>query len=397
MFKSIWTYPWDLADCGIDNVLDELAMIGINDISFTTSYHAGRFLQVRSPIRKSYFPEDGVLYYPATLERFNNLRVKPRISKFQNENKDFTSTLIQKTQDRGMTISGWTVCLHNTRLGYEHPEICVHNAFGDTIFYNQCPSNDDVREYIIALIEDIDVSLPLKSIQLESMNFMGFAHEYHHEKDGICLSAYEDFLFSLCFCESCMTKGENAGIDMHYVRLWVKEQITKNINGNRLLASKIDLLQDGMSLFSEFPKITEFLHWRSNMVSTLVKDVKSKVQNSDLYFLSLLTNRDSWLYGVNLQELSQYCDGIVICSYDCNSKSARDDIRTSRAEFQPKTKIITGMRAFYPEYHDEHMFVEKVQNVLKESKDGFIFYNYGLIPKTQLDWVRKAIEVCNQC
>ena len=35
------------------------------------------------------------------------------------------------------------------------PDACVHNAFGDTVYYNQCPSNPDVRTYMTALVDDV--------------------------------------------------------------------------------------------------------------------------------------------------------------------------------------------------------------------------------------------------
>ena len=51
------------------------------------------------------------------------------------------------------------------------------------------------------------------------------------------------------------------------------------------------------------------------------------------------------------------------------------------------------MRAFYPEYPSKDSFVQKVRSILNESQDGFIFYNYGLIPKNQLEWIREAMAV----
>lgn len=391
----MWSYPWDFVDCGVDVVLDEMQSVGLNDVSLITSYHAGRFLQVRSPVRKSYFPEDGVLYYPGSLERFKNLRIQPKIGQFQMEHPDFFSNLISKAHERKMTISGWTVCLHNTRLGYEYPDSCVHNAFGDTIYYNQCPANDDVRQYMVALLGDVDRCLPLESIQLESMNYMGFAHEYHHEKDGVGLTAYEDFLLSLCFCESCMRKGKAAGIDMDSVRTWVRNQIYAYLNNDRHAISSHGFFQQGLAFFSERPEMLAYLRWRSSIITSLVQEVRSNGFRSELYFLSLLTNRDSWLYGVNLADVSNFCDGIVICSYDSSAEQAVQDIQLSRKEFNPQTKIVTGMRAFYPEYANESSFVQKVKSVLDASRDGFIFYNYGLIPRSQLEWVRQATAVIN--
>ena len=64
---SMWTYPWDVRDLGLETVERDLVeRAGLNMISLATSYHAGRFLQPRSPCRKAYFPEDGTIYFKPT-------------------------------------------------------------------------------------------------------------------------------------------------------------------------------------------------------------------------------------------------------------------------------------------------------------------------------------------
>ena len=67
MEASMWAYPWDLEDCGMGRALDEMQESGLTGVSMITSYHAGRFLCVRSPKRKVYYPEDGTIYYPTDM------------------------------------------------------------------------------------------------------------------------------------------------------------------------------------------------------------------------------------------------------------------------------------------------------------------------------------------
>ena len=64
MHLSMWTYPWDIQDQGLAGTVADLReRAGLNTISLATSYHAGRFLQPRSPVGKAYFPEDGTVYF----------------------------------------------------------------------------------------------------------------------------------------------------------------------------------------------------------------------------------------------------------------------------------------------------------------------------------------------
>ena len=64
---SVWAYPWDLHDIGLDRALGLLADQGVTMVSLATSYHAGRFLQPGNPKRRVYFPEDGTVYYQPDL------------------------------------------------------------------------------------------------------------------------------------------------------------------------------------------------------------------------------------------------------------------------------------------------------------------------------------------
>ena len=61
---AIWTYPWDILDLGIGQVIADVRdRAGLNGINLATSYHADRFFQPRSPARMTYFPEDGTIYF----------------------------------------------------------------------------------------------------------------------------------------------------------------------------------------------------------------------------------------------------------------------------------------------------------------------------------------------
>ena len=81
MHRSMWTYAWDILDLGFDAALGELRdRAGLNSVSLASSYHAGRFLQPRSPKRKVYFPEDGTIYFHPTPARWEGLAIQPKVA-----------------------------------------------------------------------------------------------------------------------------------------------------------------------------------------------------------------------------------------------------------------------------------------------------------------------------
>ena len=143
MHLSMWTYPWDLEDLGLDAAIAELSgEARLNTISLATAYHAGRFLQARSPVRRAYFPEDGTIYFKPTPRRWEGLKIAPKVASIV-ERRDILGELVARRDAGGMRVSCWTVCLHNTRIGMLHPEVVTRNAFGDANSYNLCPSHPD--------------------------------------------------------------------------------------------------------------------------------------------------------------------------------------------------------------------------------------------------------------
>ena len=155
MQNAIWTYAWDVLDLGLERVLGELRdRAGLNGISLASSYHAGKFFQPRSPLRKTYFPEDGTIYFRPRSDRFGALAIQPKVAAMVEERGDVLDALIRERDRTGLSVNAWTVCLHNTRLGLLHPEACCRNAFDDVARYNLCPSHPDARAYAVALVAE---------------------------------------------------------------------------------------------------------------------------------------------------------------------------------------------------------------------------------------------------
>ncbi len=223
MRLAMWTYPWDVLDCGVATVERDLTeRAGLNAISLASSYHAGRFFQPRSPRRKVYFPEDGTIYFRPDPARWEARTIRPRVAALVEREGDVLADLIARRDAGGLAVHCWTVCLHNTRLGMTHPDACTRNAFGDPNYYSLCPSNAEVRAYATTLVADLTHRYKPDVVELETPGFMPFAHGFHHEKDGVGLTAEDDFLLSLCFCPACLAAAAAAGVDGEAVRRTVR-------------------------------------------------------------------------------------------------------------------------------------------------------------------------------
>ncbi|TPN88422.1 hypothetical protein FJ987_12090 [Mesorhizobium sp. CU2] len=391
MQLSMWTYPWDIQDIGLETVERELTQrAGLNMVSLATSYHAGRFLQPRSPRRKAYFPEDGTIYFQPEAARWADLAIQPKVADAIAECGDVLGQIVRRREAGGPAVSCWTVCLHNTRLGMLHPQAVTRNAFGDPNYYNLCPSNPNARAYVRALVADISHGYRPDRIELESPSFMGFAHEYHHEKDGVGLTPEDDFLLSLCFCPSCLERAAKAGVDGEAARKlvaqWIVESCERAVPERRFA----DFPTAGLDVFRPWPELHAYLLWRFEPVTSLVAELREAAHPATKVLIIDL--KDGWLGGCDLAALGKVCDGAILCAYDMQPGDVASLLAQGRAALGPEKFLGTGYRLFYPEMSGADVLAAKVKPAREPGVDGINFYNYGLVPAARLDWVGTALS-----
>ncbi|RUM20017.1 hypothetical protein EFQ99_30140 [Rhizobium vallis] len=391
MHLSMWTYPWDIQDQGLSAFADELrGRAGLGTVSLATSYHAGRFLQPRSPKQKAYFPEDGTVYFRPDESLWQDKVIWPLMAANVAERGDMLDALVRGREMTGLKVSCWTVCLHNSRLGMLHPADVTRNAFGNPNYYNLCPSSPAARDYVVTLVRDITTNYRPDMVELESPNFMGFAHEYHHEKDGVGLNAEDDFLLSLCFCDHCTVRAAKAGVPAEGARRTVARFIAELCE--RVVPERQfpDFPAAGIDTFRDYPDLHAYLAWRSEPVTSLIGEIKAAADPASR--IVLIDLKDGWLGGVDLAAVGKLCDGAILCCYDMEPTAVADVIRTGRAAIGPEKFLGVGLRVFYPEVGGPAILAARAKAAVDAGADGVNFYNYGLIPAKRLDWVKAAVD-----
>ncbi|MBY2935745.1 hypothetical protein [Rhizobium leguminosarum] len=391
MHLSMWTYPWDIQDQGLAALAAELrGRAGLNTVSLATSYHAGRFLQPRSPQQKAYFPEDGTVYFRPDESLWQDKLIRPLMAGNVTERGDMLEALTKGREATGLKVSCWTVCLHNTRLGMLHPDHVTRNAFGNPNYYNLCPSSPAARDYAVTLVRDITTNYRPDMVELESPNFMGFAHEYHHEKDGVGLNAEDDFLLSLCFCDHCTARATKAGVPVEGARGSVARFIAELCKRAIPERQFPDFPAAGIDAFRDHPDLHAYLTWRSEPVTSLIDEIKAAADPATR--IVLIDLKDGWLGGVDLAAVGKLCDGAILCCYDMEPDAVGDVIRTGRAAIGPGKFLAVGLRVFYPEVSGSAVLTARAKAAIDAGADGVNFYNYGLIPAKRLDWVKAAVD-----
>ena len=394
MILALWTYPWDMLDLGLDTVVSDIReRAGANGISLATSYHAGRFLQPRSPRRKAYFPEDGTIYFRPDPARWEGLAIQPKVADLLADG-DVLDALVRDRDRTGLSVACWTVCLHNTRLGMLHPHACTRNAFGDPNYYSLCPSNPDARAYATTLVADLTARYKPDIVELETIGFMGFAHEYHHEKDGVGLTAEDDFLLSLCFCESCLARSSAAGVDgaaaQRTVRRWIVDACERPVPAPRWP----DFARRGIGVFRGHPEVATYVAWRFEPVTSLAAEIRARADPASR--IHVLDIDDGWLSGCHLADLAAATDGATLCVYARPPEAVADGVARARAAVPADRGLRAGLRLFHPEVASADDVVARARAAVRAGADGINFYNYGLVPAARLDWVRAAAEALRE-
>lgn len=389
MRLAMWTYPWDVLDLGFETVVGDLRdRAGLNGINLATAYHAGRFLQPRSPHRKTYFPEDGTIYFRPDVKRWADQAIQPKLASIVEEGGDVLRRFVDQRERTGLSVACWTVCLHNMRLGLLHPNACVRNAFGDIHPFSLCPSHPDVRAYAINLVADITSNYAPDFVQLESPGFMGYAHGYHHEKDAVGLTAEDDYLLALCFCDACLARARKAGVDgeaaQRTVRGWIADLADRAVPEARWP----DFAARGPVVFRDHPEVYAYVMWRFEPVTSLcasireAADPRSKIHTID----------DGWTCGHDAAAVARATDGIIFCAYDRGPEKVGADLSVMRATIGADRHLGAGMRVLYPEMKGPDDIASRSRAAAQAGATEINYYNYGLVPSARLDWVRAGAE-----
>ena len=384
---ALWTYPWDVQELGLETVIrDLLERAGVNGINIATVYHAGRFFQPRNPRRKTYLPEDGTVYFRPDPKLWAGLRLQPQVAAITAE-RDVLRALNAARDRSGLSVACWTVCLHNMRLGQLHPEVCTRNAFGEPSLFNLCPSHPDVRAYAVSLVRDLSRNYRPDIVQLETPGFMPYAHGYHHEKDGVGLTAEDDFLLSLCFCDACVSAAGKAGIDAEPARRMVRRWIEDA--SERAVPAPLwpDFVARGPAVFADHPEVEAFVRWRCQPVTGLIAAIREAAHPD----CRIDVIDDGWRGGCDLDAVQRICDGIVFCAYDRKPSAVAAETAALRASLDPQVKLGVGIRLFAPEMQSVADIVQRSAAALSAGAAEIDYYNYGLVPAARLDWVRAAI------
>ncbi|MEU7032153.1 hypothetical protein ABZ958_00520 [Streptomyces sp. NPDC046237] len=211
MRTGTFVYPWDVV--GDPAAPGRLADLGLASVTLASAYHSTRALTPRHPGHRIVTAEHAAVLYPPDGARWSGRALRP-YEAGEWAPGDAYGEAAQALADAGLEVHSWVVLAHNSRLGADHPETSVVNAYGDRYPWAPCIARPEVRAYLVDLAVEAAVRPGAAGTELESCGWYGLAHLHAHDKTaGVALGDREQYLMSLCFCPSCREGYGEEGVD----------------------------------------------------------------------------------------------------------------------------------------------------------------------------------------
>jgi hypothetical protein len=386
-YKAVYAYTWDLAERTVPAAVDEVRALGIDTITVAGSYHAGKFLRPRGRAGKIYFPEDGTLYFRPAPECY--AVIKPAVSRIAAER----DILRELSETKRIATNVWLVLMHNTRLGEQHPQAAVTNAFGDRYVYNLCPSAPDARAYAVALCKDVTDHYAVGGISVETPGFLPYAHGFHHEFALLRANRWLDGELGLCFCEHCIRGATAAGIDAPRLRARVRHDVES------YLASGFDLPDDMAEAFWLADTRTDgdlsaFLRWRCDVVTSLVREIRAAVRDDATVAVIPSVARPTgggWYEGSDIRALAAAAGILEACFYEGSAERVQCDAWDVQRRLSGAGRLRGILRPSDPDLATRDAVIRAVAGLRDSGVVELAFCNYGHLRERSLKWIADAL------
>lgn len=377
------------------SVIQELQLAGATGVNLALNYHASRDFLLRQGPALEYLP-DGFHYYKPDLSRYPAGSYTPSSADHW-ASSEMLDSLLERAQEADFLIAAWAVFLHNSAIGRAYPDATVTNALGNHFLSELCPANPKVRGYVLGMVDDLS-SRGISAIAMESLHFHGARHGEHHERFFLEMSPTTEFLFSLCFCPSCIDAFDKSGGDGKALNRkiisvlrpflddadpWLKMVLTKDrlaeILGEEVL-QYLQLRED--TLTSLYQSVSKTAH--SANVKLQLVDQTPIIDFSDSAPLD-----SSWLVGIDNEKIQPFVDAYTPLIY----RKSADEVETITRHYKEKIsqEIIPILRPTYPDNLSLDGLVEKVARIRALGINEVDFYLLDTMRPRDLDWIKQSL------
>ncbi|MFF8988732.1 hypothetical protein ACF09H_01915 [Streptomyces sp. NPDC014983] len=310
MKAAAFVYPWDVN--GDPGAPARIAGLGVEQVTLAAAYHSTRALTPRHPRHRIVTAEHAAVLYPPG-DRWTGRALRPRSAGHWAPG-DAHGEAARALADAGLAVHTWVVLAHNSRLGTDHPDTSVVNAYGDRYPWAPCIAQPGTRAYLVDLAAEAAVRPGARGTELESLGWYGLAHLHAHDKiSGVPLGEAGEYLMSLCFCPFCRTGYGEQGLDAEELASAVRaalEPLWRGATADRGLPVVADLLGE--------QRAAAVRAWRDTAARTLQEEAVAAVRAAAPAGFQVLLHADpvpehcGANAGVDPAHILSVADGVVV-------------------------------------------------------------------------------------
>ncbi|MBM3933187.1 MAG: hypothetical protein FJ319_02620 [SAR202 cluster bacterium] len=384
--KSLFTYPWDLVDEGLDVSLGRIAdLTGCNEVMLTPAYHRSAYFLPHNPKRPIYNGENGAIYFTPDLSKYSKTRIRPRVSHIVDRPLYFES-ILEAMDRRGLQFASWTVYNFNDYLSEKYPQFARHDALGTTYIGSMSVSSQDVQEYWFTVTKEILERFKPKALNIESLDRRGFQAPSKRRAE---FTAQCQFVLSLDFNPAAVAKANEAGMDGDGLKRDVAEWL-------RVRLARVATAEDELPVTPEWVsaafdgQLRRYMDVCKKTTSDLFVQVADiihshgvKVQTGSLADPAA-SLRDDLDPSVN-KHLDIIFPGAIPAGEEGKAK-----VRDSARKMAPGAKVYSWLKT--SDGKDSVTTRAGVQAAVDAGASGCMFYNYGLLRIDQLKEIGTALR-----
>ncbi|WUH94125.1 hypothetical protein OG900_31020 [Streptomyces sp. NBC_00433] len=313
MRTSAFVYPWDVL--GDPAAAGRIAALGVRQVTLAAAYHSTRALTPRHPRHRVVTAEYAAALYPPDEKRWQGRELRPYAAGPWAAADDAWAAAAAELRAAGLDVHSWVVLAHNSRLGAEHPETNVVNAYGDRYPWAPCIAQDAVRGYLLDLAAEAAARPGAAGTELESLGWYGLAHLHAHDKiGGVPLGDAAHYLMSLCFCPRCRDGYAGLGADPEELAAAVRSALAPVWSGGGGDAAGLPGIE--RLLGARWTELT--LAWRTETAGSLQEQAVAAVRAAAEPGFQVLMHADPAVHrcganaGVRPARILAHADGLVL-------------------------------------------------------------------------------------
>ncbi|WP_328679295.1 hypothetical protein OG905_31260 [Streptomyces sp. NBC_00322] len=223
MRTAAFLYPWDVL--GDPDAAARVADLGVQQVTLAAAYHSTRALTPRHPRHRIVTAQHAAVLYEPDEQRWAGRELRPYAAGDWAVG-DAYGEAASALADAGLEVHTWVVLAHNSRLGADHPDTSVVNAYGDRYPWAPCIAQPAVRALLVDLAAEAANRPGARGTELESCGWYGLAHLHAHDKTaGVALGDAAQYLMSLCFCGSCRDGYAGHGLEAELLAAAVRNAL----------------------------------------------------------------------------------------------------------------------------------------------------------------------------